>query len=157
MVKVFGYHVKDLQEMDGREGMIRRGTIMKGRKAIAEFFDDGNGGMVDYTPLAGNEAFTEMQFDIARQYAAFGIIVDKHSDFVRPSDFLVDDISMLRDAEKAAKREKKNVVIGTAKSYDSLVFASGVFPSDAQSLPVGFVELVGSYAPGKVDVYRRAG
>ncbi len=110
MNKVFGYHIKGLKTMEGHEGLIMRGTIMSGRTAVADFFNDGNGGMTDFDILVPNDVFMDMDKQLTAQYEKIGVMkpdAESSLGWTSAWDFLIDDIMYINDLKKSAKSHAK--------------------------------------------------
>ena len=111
MNKMFGYHIKGLQTMDGHEGLVMRGVVMRGRTHIAEFFNDGNGGMTDFTASVPSDIFAQLADDLAKKYKEIGVDVDNSMlGWSSAFDMLIDDLIMLdsvRGEYKGVKKKNK--------------------------------------------------
>ena len=110
MNKIFGYHAKNLKTMEGHEGLIMRGVIMRGRTHIAEFFNDGNGGMTEFTTSVPNDIFEQLGDDLAKKYKEIGVEADNSKlGWYSAFDILIDDLVML-DSVRGEYRgiKKKN-------------------------------------------------
>ncbi len=115
MNSIFGYSVSKLKTMDGHEGLIMSGDLKFGKKKLANFFDDGNGGMMmfdKYMSYASEDEWKAVNEDIARQYNLFGIAnIKTEGMFTSPVEWLVNDLVALDHSVKSAKRKRGGVLI----------------------------------------------
>lgn len=158
MITLFGYSLKGFKSMLGTDGYVMRGTIMKGQNPIAEFFDEGRGGMVMYTPLVSRDEFAMEQFAVAGAYQKLGFKqVSADNVVVTPFDWLISDIANLMDAAKSAKRRKyKNPSVYVYTRDDSLGRSFALCIGDGGLCPIktrARDKLIGEFPANKVAVW----
>ena len=142
MIKVNGFNLKGFKSMEGHDGYIMRGTLMKNGKAVTDFFDDGYGGGMCFEE--SNKRLEPLINEVFALYNKNGLInLDEKKDEKFYKSFilenLVNDVAgfqdSVKDARKLAKKHgtKDAIVVATVCDYEGfssivyVAFASKIF------------------------------
>ena len=105
MVSVNGFSVKNIKTMQGMEGIAMSGALYLCNKKVADFIDDGNGGMMEFYPV------NSMLFDFAKQkvdeiYESYGF--KKYGESLA---VFIEEVVNMGELVKSIKRwAKKNAI-----------------------------------------------
>lgn len=106
MVYVNGFSLKSFKSMEGRDGICMSGTLVKDKKPLATFFNDGFGGATDFRKV-DPDAFKKEAEVVQKIFKEKKFVSEKLSDVGTCMEVLVSNVVEATETIKSAKRRAK--------------------------------------------------
>lgn len=111
MVKMNGYYFKNFKKMMGRDGYVFSGSVMKNKKEVCRFFNDGCGGCTSIDPV-DRDLYKEL-VNWYKDFCKKNDMEKKDNDYDSVEDFIY-DLWHYEDSwkffKKEAKKDKREVM-----------------------------------------------
>ena len=106
-ISLFGLSFTKKLFCEGRDGYIIKGDLKLGNKKIADCFDDGHGGQMEFDVCVPMDVWNQIVSDVSSAYIRIGIATDEKP-LLEPMAILVEDLINLElDRKTFMKSAKK--------------------------------------------------